>query len=558
MTVLVAAPGTALAAIHAPPYPGREVPRVLPTSDDGIPGQLIVGLQAGAVAGGRTHLQSVVPGLRVTRWLPGLDAAAVSVPVQRRRAALAVLRADPAVSYAEPDGRRTLNHADCSNNASCTTPNDPLFPQQWYLQNDAQTIQPTGTNPAIFGADVDGPLGWSKALGSPAIRIAVVDTGVDGRHPDLVDNIVLRSTLLVNNGDTSDHVGHGTAVAGVVAAGWNNGIGVAGVDPNGRIQSFKITNDAIGDSGHHISSAALAGGIVAATDAGAQVINVSAGGPTYSQTLHNAVLYAWNRNALVIAAAGNDGTTAANYPASDPYAVSVGATDNSGRRSVFSQYGAAVDITAPGSRIATTTPTYPTDDFPDPGPGYHSASGTSFAAPVVSGVAGVIWPLVNDVNGDGFTNDDVSRRLFGTTDPNSGAGTTSRYGAVNLCQAIAGPDVQACPAAASGPPPPPAPTPAPQPSPTPPPEPSSAPAPSRGPSPSPGPTPAAPSDTLSRATAISSARNFIKARGGRRVTLACRRLDAATFTCRTHYTLRGARTATTVRVRARRGQIKVG
>jgi hypothetical protein len=161
------------------------------------------------------------------------------------------------------------------------------------------------------------------------------------------------------------------------------------------------------------------------------------------------VTYAWNHNALVIASAGNDASSAPAYPAANAYAIGVGATNPSGAWASFSNYGSWVLATAPGEGILSTTPTYPTTDFPGPDPAsaYNYGDGTSFAAPIVAATAALIWPLVTDANHNGFTNDDVAARLLTTTDRTPQTGTTSRFGAVNLCQALAGPGVQACPAA---------------------------------------------------------------------------------------------------------------
>ena len=136
------------------------------------------------------------------------------------------------------------------------------------------------------------------------------------------------------------------------------------MNPTARLDIVKDRSD----DNDAITGSAMAKGIIAAVNVGAQVINVSQGSSTYSSAVEAAVNYAWSQNALVVAAAGNSGSTSLRYPAANANALSVGATDNSGQRAAFSQYGSWVLLTAPGVRILTTVPTYPTDTIPNPTP----------------------------------------------------------------------------------------------------------------------------------------------------------------------------------------------
>ncbi|MCW2984243.1 MAG: alkaline serine protease [Conexibacter sp.] len=341
-------------------------------------------------------------------------------------------------------------HADCAGDASCPLPNDPLVRKQWYLQNDAHTIAPSATPAPVFGADIDAPLGWQRGMGSGAVKIAIVDSGVDVHQPDLAGRIV--STMSVaGDGDATDHVGHGTFVAGIAGAGWGNGIGIAGVDPSAALIIVKDT-DQTSDSA--IPAATLAAGIVAAVDAGAQVINTSQAGHGFTSVIHDAVDYAWSHGALVVAAAGNSGSSTPEYPAAEPNAISVGATDIAGRRASFSNYGSWVSVTAPGQDILSTQPTYATTYFGAPAgdpavTAYAYSSGTSFAAPMVAAIAATVWPTVTDLNHNGRVNDEVAARILGTTDPDRTAGS-SRYGAADLCHALAANRTGVCPG--NGPP----------------------------------------------------------------------------------------------------------
>ena len=450
------APGAAIAAAdtNVPLRAGPPLQHAPASLSDGAPGRLIVGFAPGRASAGAARVRAL-DGVVVEQEMAEIDAVAIRVPVGQERSLIAALRGDPLVAYVEPDVVVTSEHTDCTGNPACRVPDDPLFHRQWYLQNDRRTVQPAETPIGIFGADINAPLGWNLALGSAGTRIAVVDSGVDAGHPDIAGRIASSQTLVSPDGNASDNVGHGTMVAGVIAAGWNNAIGIAGVNPTARLDIVKDTSD-VSDE---ITGSAMAKGIIAAVNVGAQVINVSQGSSTYSTAVEAAVNYAWSQNALVVAAAGNSGSTSLRYPAANGNALSVGATDNSGQRAAFSQYGSWVLLTAPGVRIVTTVPTYATDSLSNPDPGgtlpYAYVDGTSFSAPIVSAAAALIWSTTSDANENGFTNDDVVRRLLQSADAGTDVGTTSKYGALNLCRAIAGPASESC--SIPAPPPPPAP-----------------------------------------------------------------------------------------------------
>jgi thermitase len=284
-------------------------------------------------------------------------------------ATLATLRADPSVEVAEPD---YLGHA-------AFTPNDPKYPDQWGL------------------TQIGAPTAWDTTQGSPIVSIAVVDTGIDMNHPDLsgqfwtnpgdatvdgndndgngkVDDV--HGWDFVNNdNDPQDDIGHGTHVAGIIAAATNNATGVAGVCPNCRLMAVKVLD--AGGSGTYTN---IAAGITYAADKGAKVINLSLGGYADSSLLRDAVAYA-SAYAVVVAAAGNDNKQDLFYPAAyDNYVVAVAATDNADQKAAFSNYGDWVDLSAPGVSIWSTV-------FDD---SYAAWSGSSMAAPFVSGVAGLV------------------------------------------------------------------------------------------------------------------------------------------------------------------------
>ena len=232
--------------------------------------------------------------------------------------------------------------------------------------NDAHWTEQRGLRVTRF-ADA-----WVAARGTPDTVVAVVDTGVSA-HPDLEGAVLPGYDLVGNDADASDDHGHGTAVAGVIAARTNNHVGIAGVCWHCRILPVKV----LGANGFG-SSGAVAAGIVWAADHDADVINLSLGSPSGTEALTRAVAYAARRGAIVVAAAGNAGVASPFYPAAEAGVISVAATDDGDRRYSWSNYGGWVQLAAPGCLPTTTL-----------GGGYGVECGTSFSAPLVAGLAGL-------------------------------------------------------------------------------------------------------------------------------------------------------------------------
>jgi subtilisin family serine protease len=274
-------------------------------------------------------------------------------------------RNDTNVDYAEPN---YIVHA------SLTTPNDPYFNQLWGLHNTGQT---GGT----IDADIDAPEAWNITTGSSEVVIAVVDSGVAYNHPDLSENIWTNPgetdctdgidndgngyiddckgwNFVGDDNDPSDYNGHGTHVAGTIAAVGNNSAGVTGVMWKAKIMPLRFLG--INGSG---TTADAAAAILYATANGADVINCSWGGPGYSRALKDAIDAS---GAVAVCAAGNDGGSGSadidvtpNYPASfnSPNIIAVTASDHNDNLASFSNYGAAsVDLAAPGVNIYSTIP----------------------------------------------------------------------------------------------------------------------------------------------------------------------------------------------------------
>ncbi len=276
----------------------------------------------------------------------------VGMSPPRREAAMADLRSSGAVASVGRD--QVLESFD-------VTPNDADWSTQWGLRQ------------------VSLPSAWERTRGANVV-VAVLDTGVDATHPDLQGAVLPGINLVEPSAPPTDDNGHGTAVAGIIAARSDNHIGVAGICWTCSILPVKVLGaDGTGDT------ATVARGIVRAADAGARVINMSFGGASPDPTLASAVAYAETKGAILIAAAGNSGTSAPFYPAADPGVVSVAATNQSNQLYGWSDYGPWVQVAAPGCDSAT-----------GPSAGYVEFCGTSAAAPVVSGIAALALSAAPD------------------------------------------------------------------------------------------------------------------------------------------------------------------
>ena len=240
-------------------------------------------------------------------------------------------------------------------------PNDSLYPRyQWNM-------------PAI-----NMERAWDISKGSAAVTIAVIDTGLDLNHPEFTDKVVDGYNILNPGTTPQDDNGHGTHVAGIIAARTNNGRGVAGMTWNNKLMPIK----GIGGDGSG-SSFDIARGIIWATDHGARVINMSVGNYQSSNVLHDAIKYAFSKDVVMVAASGNDHTSQPSFPAAYPEVMSVAAVDWNRKQAPFSNFGSNVDVAAPGVDIPSTY---------IPGE-YAALSGTSMACPHVSGLAGLIRSL---------------------------------------------------------------------------------------------------------------------------------------------------------------------
>jgi thermitase len=314
---------------------------------DYVPGELLVGVRGPGSLASRTAPAAI--GAQVVQELPEIGVLRLRLPkglsVER---AIQQLRGSSGVVFAEPNYLLRLAHI----------PNDPMYPLQWNLPK------------------ISSEAGWDVSRGSSSVLIAIVDTGADLDHPDLAAKLVQGYDFVNGDSVPEDDHGHGSHVAGIAASATNNAVGIAGVGYDCRLLPIKsMGSDGTG------STSDVAAGVNWAVTQGAKVVCLSLGSTSTSSTMSAAVSNAWNNGVLVVAAAGNDGSQQQFYPAAYPNAIAVGASDSNDQRASFSNFGAWVDVAAPGTSIRST---------------YRSAQyavmdGTSMAAPHVAGLGGLLW-----------------------------------------------------------------------------------------------------------------------------------------------------------------------
>jgi thermitase len=311
---------------------------------------------------------------------------------------IADLNRDRRVLYAEPDVELHITLAN---------PNDASFGQQYAMQK------------------INAVAGWTSYPGSYTSSggptVALIDTGIDRNHPDLVGHIDTVNAkcfgILCTFTGYEDDNGHGTHTSGTVGAATNNGAGVASVAFNTKIMPIKVCNLAGSCNTSDVTS-----GINWARTHGAKVISMSLGGGGTS-TMQTAVTQANSAGIVVVAAAGNDGNATLNYPAAYPEVISVAATDANDKRASFSNANSDVEIAAPGVDVLSTYS----------GDGYTTLSGTSMATPHVAGLAALLFG-----QNPTWTNVQVRNRMNACSDDLGAAGrdTSFGFGRINLGRAL--------------------------------------------------------------------------------------------------------------------------
>lgn len=266
------------------------------------------------------------------------------------------------VEYIEMDAQKELS----------IIPNDPYVSSQWAINT------------------LSLPEAWEITKGSNSISVAVIDSGVSRNHPDLSNEKILQGWDLIHETYVSlDPVGHGTEVTGVIAATPNNEVGITGTCWNVSIIPYAVVHD-----DGTIYSSDVVQAIYLATDAGCKVINISLGGSTNVSAEDSAIQYAISKGCIVVAAAGNDGNSTMNYPASYDNVISVASIKKTLVRSIFSNNNNYIDVCAPGEGIYTTT-----DDN-----SYAKVAGTSFSTPYVSGIAALAAACIPSLTSTQFQN----------------------------------------------------------------------------------------------------------------------------------------------------------
>jgi thermitase len=379
-----------------------------------VTGQIIVKFRDRGAAAGVLRQQGLGDGATIG----STGAQLVNVPAGKESQLIDTLNRNPAVEYAEPDEIVTA------------ATDDTYFPRQYALQNDGQSFTNTAGTIKVAGgtadADVDAVDAWSVTTGS-GIKVAVLDSGVATDNPDINPKVVARANFS-GAATNEDNYGHGTHVAGIVAASHNTS-GVAGVCPRCTILAGKVLNDSgVG------STSSVANGINWAVSNGARVINMSIG-VRASRTLETAVDNAWSKGVVLVAAAGNGGNQTKIYPGAYPNVIAVAATDNNDAKASFSTYGASwVDIAAPGFNVYSTFPNHKfvLGTQNNRSMGYDVGNGTSMSSAIVAGVAALAWSSHADA-----THTSVRANVELTADQIDGTGTYWKHGRVNACEAVA-------------------------------------------------------------------------------------------------------------------------
>jgi len=412
---------------YAQPAPTATDSIAAPAAPASVPGELLVRF-APTAAADKAAAVFATAGLQPVKHFASIDVHLCrTVPGTDVEVAMRACRADNSIVYAEPN---YIYHAS-------RAPNDPRFGELWGLQ-------------AASDADIDAPEAWDTQTGAQNVLVAVIDTGVDYTHEDLRANVwrnpgesgggretngrdddangfiddVHGWDFAGDDNDPKDDNGHGSHVAGTIAAAGDNGVGVVGVNWRASIMACKFLT--AGGSG---SAADAIEAILYAAGNGARVLNNSWGGGGFSQALRDAIEFSRTKDALFVAAAGNEGRDndlLPTYPAGYDVAnvLAVAASDRLDGIASFSNRGkTSVDLAAPGAEILSTTP----------GNAYQAFSGTSMATPHASGVAALVIAADPEA-----TYSEVMVRMAGSVDTLPAfTNTTWSGGRLNAAAALA-------------------------------------------------------------------------------------------------------------------------
>jgi thermitase len=273
---------------------------------------------------------------------------------------------------------------------SAETPRPDIQSNNQYIQNEPDLKQIW----ALEQIQALPPLRYNG--GNSPVLVAILDTGIDSAHDDLSGRVIAE-TNFTESTTTDDIYGHGTHIAGIIGAVNDNNLGIIGLAPECRLLNVKVADDK-----GRCQTSSLADGIIWAVDNGANVINISIELGETTPGLKEAVNYAWENGAVIIAAAGNDGSETPVYPACCENCIGVTAIQENGTLAPLANHGDWVDVAAPGFYIYST--------LPDNSYGYKH--GTSFATAYVSGLAALLFSEATDTSGGGKLNDEVRQAIY--------------------------------------------------------------------------------------------------------------------------------------------------
>lgn len=324
--------------------------------------------------------------------IPEVGIQVVKIPRNKVKEAVKAYRAEAGIQFAEPDYIAEAFYS----------PRDPAFSRQWGMSK------------------IRAPDAWNVTNGEGSLKIAILDTGIDQDHEDLAGKIMANMNFTPSD-TVDDRVGHGTHVAGIAAAMTDNDKGVAGVGFNSRLMNVKV----LADDGSGNASW-IAAGIIWAANNGANIINLSLGSGFPSDTMKQAVDFAWSKGVVIVAAAGNSNSSLPIFPAFFDNVIAVAATDEKDARATFSNFGPWVDVAAPGVNIFSTLPNH---DNVFGVKNYGPLNGTSMAAPHVAGTAALVMAA------DGkLTNVQVRQKIEASVD--SASGFSNPTGRINAFKSV--------------------------------------------------------------------------------------------------------------------------
>jgi serine protease len=424
-TAAAAALTFAVAACSDAPAGPEATPTPLPLSENQdavVPGEVIVKMKDGFDV---SALTGTAQGLSFNRTGYKAEFSVMGVARGQERAEAARLSADPRVEYAEPNYIRQPTAID---------------PRLWAFYNpgglnayfndpaDSRNGQPLGaTYASLLDADADAIAGIG-AGGSPVV-ISSIDTGVDMDHSEFTGRLIAGRDWFNNDANPEDDEGHGTHTSGTMAGTTVGVAGVTGAAPNVRILVQKVC----GAPGCYTS--AIVNAIRAAADyPGMVAMNLSLGGSTISKAEKDAIAYATSKGVLVIASAGNSGTSKVGCPACDANAISVSATSWRDALAYYSQYGSGLDISAAGGEMYSNTTDQMGVYSAYLNNGYTYMQGTSMAAPQVTGAAAVV------ASKTGLRGAALRTRLQSSADDKGAAGYDTKFGngRLNVYRAVTG------------------------------------------------------------------------------------------------------------------------